>query len=64
MPHEKVVITTKDDHLERHKGLHKCLDELLADYLIHNPKKGLGNTNLIDLIEWSFNQTINPTEYK
>lgn len=63
MTHKRVVITTKEDHIERHKGLHQCLDELIADYLTQTGK-GLRNTNLMELIEWSFQQTINPEDLK
>jgi hypothetical protein len=47
-------------HKERHKRLHKNLDELVADYIRHNdslPSK----TSVIDLMVWSFRQTNEPT---
>ena len=46
----------KKEHKERHKLLHKELDELLADY-IQDTKKGLRETNLIEFMEWSYEQT-------
>ena len=51
---------TKKKHIKRHKELHKSLDELLADYIIHNEKRP-SETSLIEFLEWSYKQTINPT---
>ena len=48
-------------HKERHIFLHKCLDELVADFITHTgnlPSK----TMLISFMEWAHSQTINPTE--
>ena len=48
-------------HQERHIFLHKCLDELLADFIDHTgnlPSK----TNLVDFLKWSYSQTLSPTE--
>ena len=52
---------TTNEHIEKHKELHRALDELIADYIL-TTKKGLQNTNLLQLIEWSHEQTIKPTE--
>ena len=46
----------KKEHKERHKLLHRELDELIADY-IQNTKKSLQETNLIEFMEWSYEQT-------
>ena len=56
---------TKAEHKRRHEELHRSLDELFADYIIHHPKE----TIYLDmpykkLMEWSFEQTKNPTPYK
>ena len=52
---------TTEKHRQRHKELHKSLDELVADYLIHN--KGLpSTTTVMELMHWSHQQTINPEE--
>ena len=51
------------EHIKRHKKLHEGLDELVADWIIHN-KKGLSEGTIIELIKWSYSQTINPTEAK
>ena len=54
----------KKKHIKRHKELHRHLDELLADFLRHNNDRGLSNTTLTELMKWSYEQTINPTEQK
>jgi len=54
---------SKQEHIERHQKLHRALDELFADFIQHNPKKG--NFTMLpirELIEWSNLQTENPTE--
>ncbi|HSZ58639.1 MAG TPA: hypothetical protein VK797_23425 [Tepidisphaeraceae bacterium] len=51
---------TLQEHKDRHKFLHKALDELAADYLIHQRDKGLSDTSVLDLIEWSSEQTRDP----
>jgi hypothetical protein len=42
---------------KRHKELHKYFDELLACYLEHNPGKGPSTTTVMELMQWSFEQT-------
>ena len=54
---------THQEHIERHKELHKKIDELVADY-ISNQEKGLEETSVMELIEWSYQQTLNPTSKK
>ena len=52
---------SKEEHTERHKFLHKALDELVADYIQHTenlPSK----TMLAQFMDWSHKQTINPDE--
>ena len=53
----------KEEHKIRHKELHKMLDELIADYIRHNDKR-LSETNIIELMQWSYQQTLNPSEEK
>ncbi len=54
-------ICNEIEHKQRHIELHKHLDELIADYIIHT--KGLPSKNtILDLINWSFSQTINPND--
>lgn len=52
---------TKEEHIKRHIELHKSLDELLADFMNHT-KKSLTKTNLMEFMNWSYSQTIEPTE--
>lgn len=53
---------THDEHRERHKLLHEHLDELLADFLVHNWSARPSTTTLIELMRWSHAQTIDPDE--
>jgi len=52
---------TKEEHKERHKMLHEHLDELAADFITHMSKR-LSETTVFELMQWSFEQTKNPTE--
>jgi hypothetical protein len=52
---------TKDEHRERHQLLHKMFDELAADYLLHHDSAHLTNTTLVQLLEWAYAQTLEPT---
>jgi hypothetical protein len=54
---------TTEEHKARHILLHAHLDELAADFLIHTKGRPSINT-IIDLMTWSHQQTINPTEDK
>lgn len=54
---------TKEEHIARHKELHKSLDELMADMILHT-KALPAQTIVIDLMHWSYQQTLNPTEEK
>lgn len=50
----------ENEHRERHKMLHHALDELVADYI--SQTTGLpSQTTVMQLIEWSFEQTMQPT---
>jgi len=50
-------------HQLRHQELHRCLDELLADFISHTGKLP-SNTTVMELLTWAFEQTIKPTEEK
>ncbi|HUX57998.1 MAG TPA: hypothetical protein VMV77_13550 [Bacteroidales bacterium] len=53
---------TEKQHRERHVELHKCLDELFADYISHHPDMiKFTETPLKDLLQWSYEQTKYPT---
>lgn len=47
-----------NEHVQRHKDLHNRFDELLADY-IANTHGGISDS-ILNLIEWSHKQTIEP----
>ena len=52
---------TKEEHRKRHIELHKAFDELLADFITQTenlPSK----TSVFELVHWSHQQTIEPTE--
>lgn len=53
---------TTEEHKQRHIELHAALDELIADYIqCANPTE-VTKTPLINLMQWSYQQTLNPTE--
>lgn len=52
---------TPEEHKARHKLLHEHLDELIADWIWQTtnlPSK----SSVLDLMEWSYQQTKNPTD--
>jgi hypothetical protein len=50
-------------HKARHEMLHTALDELFADYIGHHPNRvGYLTLTIDELLKWSYEQTINPTE--
>ncbi len=51
----------KKEHIARHKLLHTHLDELVADWIRHGNGMPSKKT-VLDLMNWSHEQTINPTE--
>lgn len=51
---------TDAEHKARHEALHKALDELGCDYLLHNPDRLLSNTTVMELAHWSHAQCLNP----
>jgi hypothetical protein len=55
---------TQDEHRERHKLLHQMMDELVADYLMHVRGAMPSTSTLMQLMEWSHAQTIDPTELR
>ncbi len=52
---------TKEEHIKRHQELHLMLDELLADFINHTDKLP-SKTSLLELVEWSHKQTMNPDD--
>ncbi len=57
----KVEGMSPRDHKARHTMLHRRLDELLADWIRHNDK-GPSQATVLELVQWSYKQTLNPTE--
>jgi hypothetical protein len=51
-----------EDHKLTHKVLHASLDELCADYIATTGNL-LSETTVAQLLEWSFSQTVSPTEH-
>jgi len=51
----------KAGHIKTHKLLHKCLDELVADWITHTEGRPSANT-VLDLMTWSCTQLEDPTE--
>lgn len=55
---------TPDEHKQRHIELHRSLDELFADYMRHHKDQTeFLQMPLIELINWSYSQTIEPVGY-
>jgi len=54
---------TREELIQIHKDLHNSLDILIADF-ISQTRNTLTDTSLMELIEWSHQQTINPSCYK
>lgn len=52
---------TREEHIARHKLLHQHLDELLGDWIGQTGKLPSKST-VFELMEWSFEQTKNPTD--
>lgn len=52
----------KEQHAKHHSTLHRHLDELMADYLMFNPGKVPSNTTVLELMQWSYIQTTEPSE--
>lgn len=52
---------TPKQHKRRHEELHRALDELLADYLQQHHALP-SNISVMDLLQWSHEQTQNPTD--
>ena len=51
----------REEHIRRHKKLHRYFDELMADFIRHTNKLP-SDTALMELAKWSHKQTTNPTK--
>ena len=54
-------VSTNEGHRFRHQQLHRCLDELSADW-IEQTGSLPSEQSVLDLIKWSHQQTIQPTQ--
>jgi hypothetical protein len=54
-------MTSEEIHKRIHEELHGHLGGLVADFLALNPGKHLNDTTIMELIEWSHQQTLKPT---
>jgi hypothetical protein len=52
---------TLEEHRQRHQLLHHALDELAADWAHHHWGELYSKHSIMELMEWSFQQTRNPT---
>ncbi len=56
---------TPEEHKQRHIELHKGFDELFADFIHHHPETtSFLDCSIKEFMEWSYQQTLNPTEIK
>ena len=51
---------TEKEHLKRHKMLHENLDELVAEFIMYT-KALPSRSTVMELIEWSHQQTVLPS---
>jgi len=52
---------SREEHIARHKELHRYLDELVADWITHTGKLP-STSSVFELMMWSSSQIDNPTE--
>ena len=61
-PEDPKFLRTPEAIIERHKVLHRSLDELFACYITQHPDGSqFLETPIGDMMEWSFEMTQNPT---
>ena len=52
---------TEHEHQERHKELHHSLDEIFSDFITNSgTKSGFTQRPIIELITWSYKQSLKP----
>ena len=52
---------TEQEHHERHKELHRSLDELLADFITHSGLNGRFTSRpIMELLDWAHKQAKQP----
>ena len=52
-------MVTTEEHIEKHKILHKHLHELIADFINHTGRLP-SQATILELMKWSNQQTIKP----
>lgn len=53
---------TPEEHKQRHVELHRALDELFADFILHHKHESrFVDRPIEELLHWSYIQTLNPT---
>jgi len=52
-----------EEHKKRHTELHRSLDELVADFIIHTENRP-SQVTLLEFMEWSAKEMENPTTRK
>ena len=52
----------EEEHRQYHIDSHETLDVLMADFIIHTGKL-LSEATVIELLEWSYQQTIKPAVF-
>ena len=50
----------QEEHRQRHVELHASFDELFADWIEHTKLSTYTTQPIIELLEWSHQQTIEP----
>ena len=53
----------KQEHKKIHEELHTALDMLITDFLYHT-RKLLGETSILEFMDWSHRQTVSPQTKK
>ena len=52
---------TPKQHKRRHQTLHRCLDELFADFITHSERKsGFTKAPIAELLAWAHKQATEP----
>lgn len=52
----------KERHAKHHSTLHRHLDELMTDYMTFHPGAVPSKTTVLELMQWSYTQTVEPSE--
>ena len=61
MAHPNPLAIRGQEHAYRHVLLHEYFDELIADFIRHTGKLP-SRTTVLELMQWSAQQQVSPTE--